>query len=482
MQPEEQLINQRLEKLSWLRQNGVEPFAYRFEQKHHISDITNKKAKKTISIAGRVVSLRKMGKASFGDLEDATGRIQFYIKEDIIGKKAYEIFRKIDLGDIIGLEGGIFKTKTKELSVKVKKLTLLTKSLRPLPEKWHGLQDPELRYRQRYLDLIANKDVREIFIKRTKIISLVREFLNSKGFLEVEIPTLQTVYGGAEARPFKTHLNALDMNLFLSISPELHLKRLLVGQFEGVYTICKNFRNEGVDRTHNPEFTMMECYWAYKDYNDMMKLTEELVVYIVKIIHKKTKIKYQNQTIDFKLPWKRMTMFEALKNLAKIDVEKMTDDQLSHEVAKLPVTKKKETRDEMINALFEELVGPKLIQPTFIKDYPLGVCPLTKLHRKDKRLVERFEGFINGVEIANAYSELNDPIDQMKRLQEQEEKRKHGDEEAEPMDEDFIRALQYGMPPTGGLGIGIDRLVMFLTNAPSIKDVILFPLLKPKSD
>jgi len=482
---EAELINERLKKLEEIKKLGINPYPYSFDVRNHAAELQEKysklkkeeQTKERAAAAGRIMALRPMGKAGFGNVEDATGRIQFYIREDEVGKENYKLFKLLDIGDIIGIEGTVFKTKTGELSLWVKKITLLTKSLRPLPEKWHGLKDVETRYRQRYVDLIMNKDVKDTFALRAKIINAMREFLDSKGFLEVETPTLQTVYGGANAKPFLTFHNELKQNMFLSISPELYLKRCIVGGMERVYTICKNFRNESIDTRHNPEFTSMECYQAYADYNDMMKLTEEMVEFICKKVLGTTKVKYGDAVLDFKAPWKRMRMKDAIKKYYMLDVDKMTDAELREKIRDLKV-ESGNTRDEMINAIFEDQVEKNLIQPTFITDYPKEICPLTKVHREDSKLVERFEGFASSMELANAYSELNDPKDQEARLRKQEEARKKGNEEANPMDADFVRALEYGMPPTGGLGIGIDRMVMLLTNSVSIRDVILFPMMK----
>lgn len=482
---EEELVKERLKKLEEIKKLGINPYPYSFDAKNHIADIkadfsklkNEEKSRANVSIAGRVRAVRNMGRAAFGDIEDLTGKLQFYIKEDE-DKKQYKMFRLLDLGDFIGIEGIPFKTRTGELSVWIKKLAFLAKAVHPLPEKWHGLKDPEIRYRQRYLDLIINQDVKKRFMQRTEIVSYMREFLDNKGFIEVETPLLQPIYGGANAKPFKTHLNALSMDMFLSISPELYLKRLIIGGFEKVYTICKNFRNEGIDRDHNPEFTMMECYHSYADYNDMMKLTEEMIELIAKKLHGKTKVNFQGKIIDFKTPWQRMTMAEAIKKIMHLDVKKMSDAELKKKCHELKL--ESGSRDIMINAIFEEGCEKHLIQPTFITDYPKEICPLTKTHRKDPLLVERFEGFVNGIELANAYSELNDPKEQFERLKKQEELRKKGDEEANPMDNDFVEAINIGMPPTGGLGIGVDRLVMFLTDAPSIREIIFFPMMKEK--
>lgn len=482
---EANLIKERLKKLEEIKKLGINPYPYSYPVKNHIADIKadfselkkEEKARKKVAIAGRIRAIRHMGRAAFGDIEDITGRIQFYIKQDE-DKKQFQLFKLLDIGDIIGIEGIPFRTKTGELSVWTKKLTFLAKAHHPLPDKWAGLKDPELRYRQRYLDLIMNPIVKKRFMQRTEIIKYMRDFLDSRGFIEVETPLLQTVYGGANARPFKTYLNALKMDMFLSISPELYLKRLIIGGLERVYTICKNFRNEGIDRDHNPEFTMMECYQAYADYNDMMKLTEEMIEYIAKKLHGKTKVRFQGRVIDFKVPWRRITMAQAIKKTINLDVRKMSDAQLKKKCMELKL--KTGSRDFMINSIFEDQCEKHLLQPTFITDYPKEVCPLTKTHRKDPHLVERFEGFVSGIELANAYSELNDPKDQFERLKRQEEMRKKGDLQANPMDKEFVNALKTGMPPTGGLGIGVDRLVMFLTDAPSIREIIFFPMMKEK--
>lgn len=491
MQPEDQLIQQRKQKLKNLREKGIDPYPYSFPRKDFAKDILekNKKTKKgettknKVIVAGRIVSLRTMGKASFAHIQDQTGKIQIYVKEDVVGKDSYSLFTKLDLGDFIGARGDVFRTKRGEISVWAKKLELLAKSLRPLPEKWHGLKDVEARFRQRYLDLVSNQEVKDVFILRSKIISAVREFLDSRGFIEVEVPVLQPVYGGANAKPFKTHINAYNLDLFLSVSPELYLKRLIVGGLERVYTICKNFRNEGVDKTHNPEFTMMECYEAYSDYNDMMKLTEDLVNYAAKKVLGVNKIVYQGRKIDLKKPWKRLSMFDALKKYAKMNVHNLDDRELRDLLLNYNIEYKGDfSRGLAIELLFEHLVEDKLVQPTFITDHPKETTPLCKLKRGNHNLIERFEPYINGWEVGNGYSELNDPILQKKLLEEQAKKLRAGFEEAQPMDQDFIKAIEHGMPPCGGLGIGIDRIVMLLTNASSIREVILFPIMKPESE
>jgi len=390
-------------------------------------------------------------------------------------------FKKyIDTGDFIGVEGTMIKTKRGELSVLAKKVTILTKSILPLPEKWHGLQDKEERYRKRYLDLIMNPDTRSVFEKRTRIINLIREFLNNKGFLEVETPYLQTIYGGAAAKPFKTYLNALEMDLFLAISPEMYLKRLIVGGYDKVFTISRNFRNEGIDRWHNPEFSMLEIYQAYADYNDMMVLVEDLYIYVAKKLNHSTKINFKGKKIDFKKPWKRMTMTQAIKKYAKIDVENMSSQELLDFIKKHKIETKGETWGWAVHAIFEHFCESQIEQPTFILDHPLETTPLCKLHRNDKlcRLIERFEPICMGAELGNAYSELNNPVLQRTLLEEQQKMLSEGDQEAHPYDEDFLNALEIGMPPTGGLGIGIDRMVMLLTGQESIRDVIMFPFMR----
>ena len=429
-----------------------------------------------------MISKRVHGKAGFADLQDFEGKIQLYFKIDTLGKESYKVFEKLlDVGDIIGVEGFVFRTHKGELSVWVEKFTVLTKSLRPLPHVWFGLKDIERRYRERYVDLILNPEVKETFVKRSRIIKEIRKFLNSKGFIEVETPMLHQIAGGAAARPFITFHNALGINLYLRIAPELYLKRLIVGGFEKVYEIGKVFRNEGVDRFHNPEFTMVEWYWAYADYKDNMKLVEELIRHLVKTVHGKLKIVFQGKEIDFSKPFKVITLIDALKEYAGIDIMNKSRDDLVNIAEQHGLEVKKDaTKGELITSLFEELVQHKLIQPTFVIDHPVDVSPLAKRKKDDPTLTERFELYIAGLEVVNAYTELNDPIDQRERFLEQMEKRAKGDEEAHMMDEDFLRALEYGMPPTSGVGIGIDRLVMILTDSPSIRDVILFPTLRPE--
>ncbi|HLC87252.1 MAG TPA: lysine--tRNA ligase [Candidatus Nanoarchaeia archaeon] len=489
MEPEQELFNQRLKKLDEIKKLKLNPYPYKYENKDNAKHILEhfknlkdqEKTKHKVSIAGRLMTIRAMGKATFAHIQDQTGKVQIYLREDDLKKQYGNFTSLIDIGDIIGIKGTVFRTKMGEITIHVDSYELLTKSLRPLPEKWHGIKDIELRYRQRYLDLISNEEVRNTFIKRSVMINAIQSFLSQHGFLEVTTPILQEIYGGAAAKPFTTFHNELKSTLYLRISPELYLKRLIIGGYEKVYEIGKSFRNESIDTMHNPEFTMLELYQAYADYNDMMGLTENILREAAQKTLGKLKFEYQGKEIDFSKKFQRIKMVDAIKQYGKIDVEKEKDlkKYIKKYNLKLPVNAPKGV---IINELFEALVEDKLIQPTFIIDYPIEVSPLTKIHRKDKNYTERFELFINGTEMANAYSELNDPIDQKRRFEDQLQQRKTCDMEAHPMDEDFVKALEYGMPPTGGLGIGIDRLIILLTNSPSIRDVILFPSLKPKKD
>jgi len=476
----------RREKLADLRAQGIEPYGGRYERTHLAAEVKNHFATLDggrVRLAGRLVARRGHGKAAFADLMDGSGKIQLYFRLDGVGRQAYELFKKLDIGDIIGVEGTVFKTRMGEVTVDVQNFTLLAKSLRALPEKWHGLKDVELRYRQRYLDLIANPSVKEVFVTRTRILRAIRDFLNGRGFLEVETPMMQPIAGGAAARPFVTYHNALDMQLYLRIAPELYLKRLLVGGFEKVYEINRNFRNEGVSTRHNPEFTMLELYQAYADYTDMMRLTEELLSHVVNTVLETTAISYQGTEIGFVPPWPRLGMLEAVRRHTGVDFGPLDAEGARNAVRGLGLDAEGcLSWGEAVNLAFEEKVQPFLVQPTFILDYPLDISPLAKKKPDDPRLTYRFELFINGWEIANAFSELNDPLDQYERFVAQLEKRRAGDEEAHAMDEDFVTALEYGMPPAGGLGIGIDRLVMLLTDSPSIRDVILFPLMRPREE
>ena len=488
MEEENKLIKQRKANLEALRKLGINPYPYNFDRNASSIQILNKhasvkadeKTKEKYKITGRITNFRVMGKATFGHLLDATGKIQFYFRQDDLGTKDYKAFTKLlDLGDIIGIEGKVFRTRKGELSLWAEKITLLSKSIKPLPEKFHGLKDVEQRYRQRYIDLISNPEVREIFVKRTKIIQAVREFLDSRGFLEVETPILQPVYGGASARPFKTFMHELKQEVYLSISPETYLKRLLVGGYEKVYTICKNFRNESIDRTHNPEFTMMECYQAYVDYEEMMKIAEQLYEYVAKKVNGTTIIEIEGKKIDLKAPWKRLTMADAIKKFGNIDISKMEIKDLQKVIKENKVKYDGDlNKGLMIAAIFEELAEEHLIEPVHIIDHPKETTALCKNHRKYHHLIERFEPYINSWEAGNGYSELNDPVMQRELLEDQEKLRKKGNESVYPMDEDFVNAIEIGMPPAGGLGIGIDRMVMLITGQPSIRDVIFFPFMK----
>ncbi len=434
------------------------------------------------SIAGRLMSKRGMGKAGFCDLQDREGRIQLYVRKDEIGDESYELFKKYDIGDIVGVKGEIFKTHMGQISIKVKEITLLSKSLQPLPEKWHGLKDTDLRYRQRYVDLIVNPEVKNTFILRSKIIKSIRKFLDDRGFLEVDTPLLNTIPGGAAARPFITHHNTLDIDMYLRIAPELYLKRLIVGGMEKVYEMGRMFRNEGMSIKHNPEFTMMEVYEAYTDYKGMMELTENLISTVAMETLGTTKIMYQGQEIDLTPPWNRLSMIEAVKKYSGVDFDSINSDEEAKAAAeeKKVHVKPGMTRGEILNLMFEEFAESNLVQPTFIYDYPVEVSPLTKRKPDRPELTERFEFFITGREMGNAYSELNDPVDQKERFVNQVKKRDSGDEEANMMDEDYVTALEYGMPPTGGLGIGVDRLIILLTDSASIRDILLFPTMKPR--
>ena len=481
-----EILMVRRQKLKELKQSGKDPFnIVKYDVTHRSDEIIDNfdtMEGEYVSAAGRMMSKRGMGKASFCDIQDRGGRIQIYVRINDIGAEAYEEFKKFDIGDMIGVEGTVFKTHKGEISIKAEKITLLAKSLKPLPEKWHGLRDVDLRYRQRYLDLIMNPDVRKTFVLRSKIIKEIRKYLDDRGFLEVDTPILGTIQGGAAARPFVTHHNTLDLDLFLRIAPELYLKRLIVGGFEKVYEMGRMFRNEGMSVKHNPEFTMIEIYEAYNDYKGMMDLTEDLISTVARNVLGTTKIVYQGQEIDLTTPWERMTMRDAVLEYSGIDFDTIATDEEARAAArgKNLHVEDKLTKGEVMNLVFEELAEEHLIQPTFIMDYPVEVSPLTKRKPDRPELTERFELFITGREMANAYSELNDPIDQKERFLEQVRKREEGDEEASMMDDDYINALEYGLPPTGGLGIGVDRLIMLLTDSYSIRDIILFPTMKPR--
>lgn len=480
-----ELLQVRRDKLEQIREMGIDPFGEKFQRQYHAVDIVenfNQYQDKPVALAGRIMSKREHGKASFAHIQDVTGQIQFYIRKDDVGAETYDLFKLLDIGDIVGINGTVFKTRRGEVTVNTTALELLTKSLHPLPEKWHGLKDTDLRYRQRYVDLIVNPDVRKVFILRSKIIKAMRDYLDGKGFLEVETPTMHAIAGGAAARPFVTHHNALDIDLYMRIALELHLKRLLVGGLEKVYEIGRVFRNEGISTKHNPEFTMVELYQAYGDYHDMMELTEQMFSFIAKETLGTQVITYQGEEIDLTPPWKRVTMLDAIKEYADIDFSLInTQSEVDALIDKLDVELEKgAARGKVINEVFETYVEPHLIQPTFIMDYPIEVSPLAKKKKDAPGLTYRFEAFIFARELANAFSELNDPIDQKERFLAQVKQRETGDDEAHMMDEDFVHALEIGMPPAGGLGIGIDRLVMLLTDSPSIRDVILFPTMRPK--
>ena len=474
----------RIEKLNELVAKGENPFEItsynRTATAGEILADYDKFEGKTVSLAGRLMSKRIMGKASFGHIMDNDGRMQGYFSRDDMGVDEYQAFKKLDVGDIIGIEGVVFKTKTGEISVHVKKVTLLTKSLLPLPEKFHGLRDPELRFRQRYVDLIANPEVKDVFVKRSKIISTIREVLDNKGFIEVETPVLNTLAGGANARPFITHHNTLDIDMYMRIATELHLKRCIVGGFEKVYEIGRQFRNEGMDTKHNPEFTTIELYQAYVDYNEMMNITEELYVAAAQKVCGSLDITYQGTPLCLKTPWERLTMVQAVKKYTGLDFDNDPLDELIAAGNKMSLDMAADTSwGNALYNIFDAFVEEKLTGPVFIMDYPVEVSPLAKRKPSDPRLTERFEFFICASEGGNAFSELNDPIDQRSRFEQQMLAKAKGDDEAQPYDEDFCNALEYGMPPTGGLGIGIDRMVMFLTDSASIRDVLLFPTMKP---
>lgn len=476
----------RREKLAQYEEDNIYPFGQRFVVQHKALQIKDEFCDfdgQPVVIAGRLMTIRSHGKTAFANLRDLSGDIQVYFRKDVMGEEDYKYVKMLDMGDIVGIEGHVFKTQKGEITVKVNKLTLLSKSLRPLPEKWHGLKDTELRYRQRYVDLIVNPSVRDTFVKRTKIVAKIREYLNSKQFMEVETPMMHAIPGGAAARPFITHHNALDIDIYMRISPELYLKRLIVGGLERVYEINRSFRNEGVSIRHNPEFTMMESYQAYGNFEDAIALTEGVVSYCAQEVLGTTKINYQGMDIDLTPPWNRITMQEGIKQYTGEDfdaIETLSEaraiaDRLNVEYGEADGIGK------IMNLCFEEYVEENLMQPTVVYGHPVEISPLAKQNREKPLTTERFEIFIYGRELANGYSELNDPIDQKQRFENQLKEREAGDDEAHRMDEDFVTALEYGLPPTAGLGIGIDRLVMFLTDSASIRDVLLFPLMKPEA-
>jgi lysyl-tRNA synthetase class 2 len=493
-------IRERLKKLDDLHRDGIDPYPSTFPVSHQAGELTSRYASaddaalataEPVTVAGRTLSLRGHGKASFAHIKDRTGKIQIYVRQDTVGESAYGLFRRIDVGDFLGVRGRLFRTKTGELTVHVDSLVLLAKALRPLPDKWHGLSDVEVRYRQRCVDLIANPSVADLFRRRARIIAEIRRFFDERGFLEVETPMMHPIPGGAAARPFVTHHNALDLSLYLRIAPELHLKRCVVGGLERVYEMNRNFRNEGLSTQHNPEFTMLEFYQAYADYQDLMVLTEELLPHIVRTVCGSDIVTYQGREISFAPPWPRLTLEEALVKLGGLTPECEALVRLvgpdSQEglraVAEASgiAVKPAWSWAKLLTELFEARVEEQLVQPTFVTDFPAELSPLAKARTDDSRYVQRFELYVAGLEVANAYTELNDPREQRRRLEAQAKARAAGDEEAHYMDEDFVRALEYGLPPTAGEGIGIDRLVMLLTDAPSIRDVILFPLLRPEA-
>ncbi len=480
----EQLMVRR-EKMQALRDLGIDPFGKAFRRTKKAMEILEHfeelEGREEI-IAGRVMALRHHGKASFADIADVSGQMQVYIRQDGVGEEQYALLNQIDIGDILGVRGTVFRTKRGEISLHASEITFLSKSLHPLPEKWHGLKDVEARYRQRYLDLVVNPEVRDTFVSRSLIIRGIREYLDGLGFLEVETPMLHTIPGGAAARPFITHHNALDIDLYLRIALELHLKRLIVGGLDRVYEIGRVFRNEGISVRHNPEFTLLELYQAFGDYEDMMKITEDMIAMVAQKVLGTTKVLYQGEELDFTPPWRRMTMLDAVKEFSGVDFRSIKSDEEAHQAAALHhvETEAGQTKGQILNLFFETFVEEKLIQPTFILDYPIEISPLAKRKSDDPAFTYRFEAFAYARELANAFSELNDPIDQKERFLEQARQRAAGDEEAHVLDEDFVNALEYGMPPTGGLGIGIDRLVMLLTDAASIRDVLLFPTMRPR--
>ncbi|MCY9020759.1 lysine--tRNA ligase [Priestia megaterium] len=482
----------RREKMSNLRDQGIDPFGQRFERTHtsqqlisEYDELTKEQLEENevpVSLAGRIMTKRGKGKAGFAHVQDLTGQIQLYVRKDAIGEERYEIFSSVDIGDLVGVEGVLFKTKVGELSIKVKDFTLLTKALRPLPDKYHGLKDIEQRYRQRYLDLITNPESKQTFISRSRIIQSMRRYLDNHGYLEVETPMMHSIAGGAAARPFVTHHNALDMELYMRIAIELHLKRLIVGGLEKVYEIGRVFRNEGVSTRHNPEFTMIELYEAYADYKDIMALTENLIAHIAQEVLGTTKIQYGDQEVDLTPEWTRLHMVDAIKQYTGVDFWGETSVEEARALAKehgVEITEHMQY-GHIVNEFFEQKVEEQLIQPTFIYGHPVEISPLAKKNAEDPRFTDRFELFIVAREHANAFTELNDPIDQRERFEAQLKEKEQGNDEAHEMDDDFIEALEYGMPPTGGLGIGIDRLVMLLTNAPSIRDVLLFPHMRQR--
>lgn len=488
-----ELLKIRRDKLSALRALDIDPFGQKYVRSHHADEIVNaykehskeqlQETQQEVSIAGRIMQKREMGKATFAHIQDQSGKIQIYVREDSVSETEFASFALLDIGDIVGAKGTVFKTRTGETSIRVSSVQVLSKSLYPLPEKFHGLKDVELRYRQRYLDLIVNPEVKDAFVARSKIIQSMRTYLDAQGYLEVETPTLHAIAGGAAAKPFHTHHNALDMPLFMRIAIELHLKRLIVGGLEKVYEIGRVYRNEGISTRHNPEFTMIELYEAYADYADIMQLTEQLIAHIAQEVCGSTTIQYQEHEVDLSTPWTRISMVEAVKNVVGVDFSQQMTDEQARQLAKEHQVPYEETMQfgHILNEFFEHFVEETLIEPTFVYGHPVEISPLAKKNKEDPRFTDRFELFIVAREHANAFTELNDPIDQRERFEQQLVEKEQGNDEAHAMDDDFIHALEYGMPPTGGLGIGVDRLVMLLTNAPSIRDVLLFPLMKERT-
>lgn len=480
-----EMLQIRRDKLNQLIETGKNPFLIeKFDYTHHSATIKEKFEElegQKVAVAGRIMSRRGHGKISFIDIQDSEGRIQIFAKQDVLGEEEYKELSLLDIGDIIGINGEVFKTKAGEISIRAEKVLLLTKSLQILPEKWHGLKDQDIRYRQRYVDMIVNPEVKETFILRTKIIKAVREFLDERGFLEVETPILSPIAGGANARPFATHHNALDIDMYLRIANELYLKRLIVGGFEKVYEMGRMFRNEGMSPKHNPEFTNIELYQAYVDYEEMMRLTEELFAYVAEKTLGTKVINYQGTELDLTPPWRRLDMEDAVKEFTGVDFSNINTDEEARAIAKAKGLEidQNMTRGHIISEMFEEFCEEHLIQPTFITGHPVEISPLAKRNPDDPRKTNRFEAFLNKWELANAFSELNDPIDQRQRFEDQVKQKESGDDEAHPMDTDFLNAIEVGLPPTGGLGIGIDRMIILLTNQPSIRDVLLFPTMKP---
>ncbi len=482
----EQLQQERLEKLDAWRRQGQEPYPYAFPRTHTTEQVRAQEAALAggeVALAGRLMTLRGHGKTAFAHLQDGGGRLQVYARQDDLGEPRFALWSLLEVGDFVGLRGEVFRTRTGELTVRVQDFQLLAKALRPLPDKWHGLADKEVRYRQRYVDLMVNAEVRSVFEKRSRVFTAMRRFLEARGWLEVETPVLQPLYGGATARPFATHHNALDMPLFLRIAPELYLKRLLVGGFEGVFEFARNFRNEGMDRSHNPEFTMLELYVAYWDYQDMLRCTEELLASTAQAVAGGTRLPWGEASLDFTPPFARLPFFTGLEQATGKDLRQAESPTLQAEARRHGLEGREgASRGELLEALFGALVEPDLVQPTFVLDHPQEISPLAKAHRHQAGLVERFELFAAGMELANAFSELNDPLEQRARFEAQRRLRAGGALETQPLDEDYLRALEYGMPPAGGLGVGMDRLVMLLTDTHSIRDVLLFPAMRPEAD